>query len=179
MQWVRRAVPRRIWVALRPSPISISTSSPATSRPSNSSSQWPPCSSGPMMGTVLRIRHPGWSAWKRNAERPRRVSSDVRAMTMKCFASPAPVMNHLRPEITHFPPRRSARVCIAPAGSDPAPGAGSVMTNEERTSPSMMGWSQRSFWYSVPTRFSRIMLPSSGAWQLKVTGPKMERFISS
>ena len=132
-----------------------------------------------MMGTVRTMRHPGWSAWKRNAERPRRASSEVRATTMKCFASRAPVMNHFRPVTTHFPPRRSARVCIAPAGSEPAPGEGSVMTKEERTSPSIIGWSQRSFWSSVATRFKRIMLPSSGAWQLNVTGPKMERFISS
>ena len=39
---------------------------------------------------------------------PRRLSSDVRATTMKCAASAAPVMNHLRPWITHLPPCFSA-----------------------------------------------------------------------
>ena len=101
-------------------PMSMRTSSSPTSSPSNSISQCPPCSSGPMMGTVRTMRQPGWSAWKRNAESPRRASSEVRATTMKCFASRAPVMNHLHPVMTHFPPRRSALVSIAPAGSEPA-----------------------------------------------------------
>jgi hypothetical protein len=98
---------------------------------------------------------------------------------MKCAAPSAPVMNHFRPSITHLPPRRVAVVRIIPAGSEPEPGAGSVIEKAERTAPSMIGCSQRSFCASVPTFSSNTMLPSSGAAQLKQAGPKIERFISS
>ena len=43
----------------------ISTFSAGTSSPSNSSSQWPPCSSGPMIGMRRTMRQPGWSLWNR------------------------------------------------------------------------------------------------------------------
>src|SRR5881409_3842232 len=57
---------------------------------------------------------------------------------------PAPVMNHLWPWITQAPPRFSARVRIM-AGSEPPPGAGSVMAKAERTAPSTIGLSHLSF----------------------------------
>ena len=50
----------------------------------------------------------------------------------------APVMRCLRPSITQSPPSRLA-VVSSIAGSDPAPGAGSVMANAERTSPAASG----------------------------------------
>ena len=86
MQCVSRAGPRRICVARSPSPTFISTLSSVISSPSNSSSQCPPCSSGPMIGMRRMMRQPGWSAWNRKAVRPLRSSSPVRAMRMKCFA---------------------------------------------------------------------------------------------
>ena len=52
MQWVSRAGPSLICVILRPSPTPESTFSSPTSSPSNSSSQWPPCSSGPMIANA-------------------------------------------------------------------------------------------------------------------------------
>src|SRR6516162_4448473 len=52
---------------------------------------------------------------------------------------PAPVMNHLWPWITQPPSRFSARVRIM-AGSEPPPGAGSVMAKAERTLPSTIGF---------------------------------------
>ena len=128
MQWVSRAGPSRICVTLSPSPTAISTFSSATSRPVKTSSQCPPCSSGPMIGMRRTISQPGWSRSNRNALSPRRGSSEVRAIRMKCWAAPAPVMNHLRPSITQRPSRRSALVRIMP-GSEPPPGAGSVMAN--------------------------------------------------
>ena len=64
-------------------------------------------------------------------------------------------------------------------GSDPPPGRGSVITNDDFTLPSTMGRSQRSFCAGVPTLASTFMLPSSGAQQLKTSGPKTERFASS
>ena len=64
-------------------------------------------------------------------------------------------------------------------GSEPPPGAGSVITNDERTLPSTIGLSHLSFCALVPVSASRFMLPSSGAWQLNATGPKIERFASS
>ena len=66
-------------------------------------------------------------------------------MTMKVWAMPAPVMNHLWPSMIHLSPLRVAVVCIMPAGSEPAPGCGSVMASAERTRPSTMGCSQRAF----------------------------------
>ena len=69
---------------------------------------------------------------------PRRASSEVRATRMKCSATPAPVMNHLWPWITQLSPFFSARVRIMP-GSEPPPGAGSVMAKDERTLPSTIG----------------------------------------
>ena len=131
-----------------------------------------------MIGMRRSISQPGWSASKRKAVRPRRSSSLVRATRMKCCASAPPVMNHLRPLMRQWSPSRSALVSII-EGSEPEPGAGSVMAKEERTRPSMIGSSQRSFCASVPTRSSRIMLPSSGAAQLKLAGPNSEWPISS
>ena len=64
-------------------------------------------------------------------------------------------------------------------GSEPPPGAGSVMAKADRTSPRAMGASQRSLCASVPSASSTIMLPSSGAAALNTTGPKIERFIAS
>ena len=99
-------------------------------------------------------------------------------MTMKFCASPAPVMNHLRPLITHLPPRFSAEVRIM-AGSEPLPGAGSVMAKADFTLPSTMGLSHHSFCAGVPMRDSKLMLPSSGAMQFIDSAPKIERAASS
>ena len=100
MQWVSRAGPSRICVSFNPPPSFMRTFSAGISSPSKASSQWPPCSSGPMIPMRRRIRQPGWSLWNRKAVRPFRASSEVRAIRMKCAASPAPVMNHLRPVTT-------------------------------------------------------------------------------
>ena len=53
------------------------------------------------------MRQPGSSRSRRKAVRPLRASSEVLATTMKCLASPAPVMNHLRP--VHHPGVAAAR----------------------------------------------------------------------
>ena len=177
-QWVRRATPSLICVTLRPSPTSRIRFSSGISSPSKTSSQWPPCSSGPMIGMRRSMRQPGSSASKRNAVSPLRASSDVLAMRIKCRAPSAPVMNHLRPLTTHLAPFFSAVVSIA-EGSEPEPGMGSVMTKAERIRPSTMGLSQRSLPFSSRVFSRAIMLPSSGAAQLKARGPNGERAISS
>jgi hypothetical protein len=64
-------------------------------------------------------------------------------------------------------------------GSEPPPGAGSVIAKEERTLPSTRGLSHLFFCAGVPARARRFMLPSSGAAQLNASGPKIERFASS
>ena len=107
-----------------------------------------------------------------------RLSSEVRAIKMKCAAPSAPVMNHLRPVMTYLPPFFSARVRIM-VGSEPPPGAGSVMAKAERTLPSTIGRSHLSFCAGVPTSRSMFMLPSSGAMQLMASGPNRLRAASS
>ena len=59
------------------------------------------------------------------------------------------------------------------------PGAGSVMTMDDFTLPSIIGCSHCSFCASVATLFNTYMLPSSGALELNTSGPKIDRFISS
>ena len=59
-------------------------------------------------------------------------------MQMANAAPCAPLMNHLSPSITQSSPSRTARVSSM-AGSEPAPGAGSVMAKQERTSPRASG----------------------------------------
>jgi len=97
---------------------------------------------------------------------------------MKCDASAAPEMNHLRPVTTHLPPFFSALVRIM-EGAEPPPGCGAVMAKDERTLPSTIGRSHFSFCAGVPTFASTFMLPSSGAWQFSAFGPKSERLASS
>ena len=74
--------------------------------------------------------------------------------------------------------RVRARVSIID-GSEPLPGCGSVIAKRDRTRPSAIGASQRSFCAGVPIVASTRMLPSSGAAQLKQTGPKIDSFIAS
>ena len=64
-------------------------------------------------------------------------------------------------------------------GSEPPPGAGSVMAKEDFTLPSTTGRSHHSFCAGVPTRASSSILPSSGAEQLIASGPNTERAASS
>src|ERR1700722_11351768 len=64
-------------------------------------------------------------------------------------------------------------------GSEPPPGAGSVMAKDDRTLPSTMGLSHFSFCFGVPSFFSTFILPSSGAMQFIASGPKRDRAASS
>ena len=63
-----------------------------------------------------------------------RISSAVRAMQIEKALPTAPVIRCLRPSMTQSPPSRRA-VVSSIVGSEPAPGAGSVIANAERTSP--------------------------------------------
>ena len=94
--------------------------------------------SDPPAGLVL-VEQEGGEAAARIVRGARQQDEVLRAPS-------APVMNHLRPWTTQRSPLRSvAVVSIIPAGSEPEPGAGSVMTIAERTLPSTIGCSQRSF----------------------------------
>src|SRR4029078_8686256 len=106
---------------------------------------------------------------KRKPALPLPCVSDVFATRMKCAASAAPVMNHLRPLITHLPFLCSARVWII-EGAEPPPGAGSVIANDDFTLPSTIGRSHFSFCAGVPTLASRFMLPSSVAMPMNHHG---------
>ena len=91
------------------------------------------------------MRQPGWSRSNRNAVRPLRGSSQVFAIRMKCCATPAPVMNHLRPRTTHLSPRAlRARAHHRRIGAAARDAARSSRTSE-RTRPSTIGASQRCF----------------------------------
>ena len=68
----------------------------------------------------------------------RSIRSSVRAMQMAKAAPSAPVMNHLSPSITQPSPSRRA-VVRSIAGSEPAPGGGSVIAKQERVSPRASG----------------------------------------
>ncbi len=85
-------------------------------------------------------RMPGLSASTRNIVAPPRSpgSPAVRAMQMANAAPSAPVMNHLSPSMRHPPGTRVARV-VSASGSEPAPGAGSVIAKQERISPAASG----------------------------------------
>ena len=66
------------------------------------------------------------------------TSELVMAITMANVAPSAPVANHLRPLTLQPPSVRVARVAII-VGSEPAPGAGSVIAKHERIFPSTSG----------------------------------------
>ncbi len=119
---------------------------------------------------VRTISIPGWSMSARNIVA---APSSPLAMMMAKPAPSAPVMNHLVPLITQWLPSCTAVVFNA-EGSDPAPGAGSVMQKHERMSPRANGRSQRSFCSFVATCSSKWMLPSSGAKMCSATGPSSE-----
>ena len=114
---------------------------------------------------------PGLSAGTRNIVAPSGASSpSFSAMTIEKAAPSAPVMSHFSPLTTQPPATRRARVCRA-IGSEPAPGGGSVMEKQERTSPATSGARYFACCSGVPVMCSRWMLPSSGAAQLSATGP--------
>ncbi len=118
------------------------------------------------------IRIPGLSASTRNIVAPAGLSpcSGVRAMQIVQAAPSAPVMYHLRPLITQASPSRWAEV-LSMDGSDPTPGLGSVIAKQDRTAPPTSGARYLSRCSGVATRFIRCMLPSSGAAQLRASGP--------
>ncbi len=97
----------------------------------------------------------------------------VRAMVMKKPAPSAPVMKRLRPLTTQPPSTLVARVASI-EGSAPAPGAGSVIANAERTSPRASGWRYLSRCASEAMWSSMWMLPSSGAAMFSASGPNSE-----
>ena len=94
-------------------------------------------------------------------------------MIIAKLAPCAPVMNHLSPLITQWLPSFTAVVASAD-GSEPAPGAGSVMQKHDRMSPRASGRNQRSFCSGVATTSSRWMLASSGAKMCIATEPSSE-----
>ena len=86
-------------------------------------------------------------------------------------------MNHFRPLTTQVLPLFSTVVSIA-EGSEPDPGAGSVMAKDERASPSAIGWSHRSFWALVPILLGNH-IAVVGRSGIETNRAKIERFISS
>ena len=120
-------------------------------------------------------RMPGLSASTRNIVAPPRSPAVplVRAMQMAKPAPRAPLMNHLRPSMRQ-PPSTAVAVVDSMAGSEPAPGAGSVIAKHERISPAASGRRYCSFCCSPATSSSRCMLPSSGAAQFSASGPSSE-----
>ena len=99
------------------------------------------------------------------------ASGSVFAIRMANVAPFAPEMNHLWPLITHSSPSWTAIVRM-PVGSEPAT-SGSVIAKHERTRPSSSGRRYFSFCSSLAWCSSVCMLPSSGAWALRMNGPEV------
>lgn len=140
MQCVIRAGPSRTCAYSYPLSTSPSTASSGTTQSSNTTSQWPPYRLSSRVEMCRTTFVPGFAASTRNMVAPPRSpgSPEVRAMQMVKPAPSAPVMNHLRPSIRQPPVTLVARV-VSAAGSEPAPGAGSVIAKHERTSPCASG----------------------------------------
>ena len=166
-------MPRRIWVTFMPSPSPSSTFSTGTSSPSNSSSQCPPCSSGPMIGMRRRMRQPGWSAMEQHGgEAAPRVVGGARQEDE--------VGRTLGPGDEPFAAAHD--VAVAPAlgpgaascrrGRSPSPGP--ARSSRSRSGPGRRRSAAASAPSAprVPTFSSTSMLPSSGAAQLQATGPE-------
>ena len=172
MQWASRAGPRRYWPSLWPLPRPPKILDSCTRRSVMRISEWPvePC----MVSTSRTSVHPseGMSIMKAvlAPREPSGTSSSVRAMRMAKLARRALEMNHLCPLITHSSPSLTAKVLIR-VGSDPAT-SGSVMAKQLMTRPSRSGRRYCSFCSSVAQCRSVCMLPSSGAWQLRIQGPR-------
>ena len=98
------------------------------------SSQWPPCSSGPMIGMRRTISQPGWSRSNRKAVRPRaRIVGGARdqdEVLRHAGAGDEPLVARRSPSGRRV---ASARGADHADGSEPAPGIGSVMAKAERT----------------------------------------------
>ena len=120
-------------------PRCISTFSAGISRPSNSSSQWPPCSSGPMIGMRRRIspaglvpvEQEGGQALARVVGGPRH-QDEMRGL-LGAGDVPFAAGDHVGVAAAARPGSGSS------PGSEPPPGCGSVMAKAERTSPRTIG----------------------------------------
>jgi hypothetical protein len=78
-----------------------------------------------------------------------------------------------------MPPHSWAAVVRSADGSDPAPGAGSVIANAERTRPRASGARYRPRCEADATWSSRWTFPSSGAAMFSASGPNREYPASS
>ena len=173
MQWVSRAMPRRVCVTRMPRPSPSSTFSTGISSPSNSSSQWPPCSSGPMIGMRRTMRQPGWSLVEqhRGEAAPRIVGGARQEDEVGCalgagdepFVAVHDVAVALRAPRACASSRRGRSRSPAPARSSRSPSGRCRRRSAAASAPSGLG---------VPSCSSTSMLPSSGAAQLQATGPE-------
>ena len=80
----------------------------------------------------------------------RGASGSLLPMTMATLqrGSPTPEDHHLRPLMTYASPSRRIEVVMLVASEEAT--SGSVIRKAERISPAISGFSQRSFWASVP-----------------------------
>ena len=140
MQCVSRAGPSRTWAYLKPRPTSPSTASGPTTTSSKCRFGWPPAMVRSPVWIGLPSRTPRASMSTRNivALSVSVAESGVRAMTIANPACSAPLVKRLFPEMVQESPSRVA-VVSSPAGSDPAPGWGSVMPKQENVSPAASG----------------------------------------
>ncbi len=83
---------------------------------------------------------------------PRPLPRSVRANTMPHGASWAREMKTFRPLSTHLSPRRSARVWMAPAGSEPP--EGSVIAKNVSVPSRRVGTAYFSIWALVPAQIA-------------------------
>ena len=92
-------------------------------------------------------------------------------------APTAPVISHLSPSITkspRLPPLTRRAVVFNIDGSDPAPGAGSVIMKHERISPAARGPQPALFLVLFGNLFEEVHVGFVGGEQLSPTGPSGE-----
>ena len=109
----------------------------------------------------------------------RSASGLVRPMKTRILHSglPMPVENHLRPLMTTSSPSTTAVASMLVASEEAT--SGSVMQKALRISARSRGSSHCFFCSSVPYFNSTSMLPVSGALELKISGARNERPITS
>ena len=177
--WCTRPGPSRACAIAKPAPAVPSRWSAPMCTSRSTISQCPSSAWWSITGRLRCTVTPGvamgtstmeWRWWGS----PAQVESSMPISSISLqFGCAAPVMNHLRPCTTSWPPSCAMRVCSC-VGSDDAT-SGSLIAKQERMSPLSSGSSQRARCGASAKSCSSSMLPLSGALQLKTSAAQGTR----